>query len=337
MASLTVSMVTQKDIPICEYIGGRNDGEIVHLNQGPCCENHDKIGSKKKEVESEYDDSDVDSEEEEYRRYIRSKKPQGKRCTKTRRCCEFCMGEIPEAKKVQEITIKDEGKFQVIPKTNGSSHGFVFGSSGSGKSYFVGNYATVYQEFYPENPVYLVSYIDEDSSIDRIPDLIRISIKDIMDGKITGKAIHDSMIIFDDVDALPSLPKEEQEVEDGDEKPVKKAKGKDINNPKDVFNAVEELRDQLLTTGRHHNVSVIVTSHLGANFGHTKKVINESSFITVFPKGGNAAQIERIMSTYSGLNKKQLKKLVDQPSRWVMLSKVYPQYVVSEKSVYLVN
>jgi len=296
MSRLLFGPLNESDKPICEVEGGKEDGTVLWLNEEKCCQQcSPKCGY--------------------------------------RRCCSKCLG--PEEYRIppmKEYKIADAGKMKVIPKTNGSQHGFIFGSSGSGKSWFTSEYVEMYQRVFPQNPVYLVSYVDEDSSIDKIQDLIRIPIEDITSGKISGKTIADSLIIFDDVDALQQAPeKKEEEQEASVHADEKKAL-----TPKVIFGLVETLRDQLLTTGRHHNVSVIVTSHLGANFNHTKVPINESNFVVVFPKGGNASQIDRIVRNYSGLTGEQKKKLMALPSRWVMLYKSYPSYVVHERGCYLI-
>jgi len=236
------------------------------------------------------------------------------KCRRMGPCCEEA-NQTP----MRKINLKD-GKMIPLPREDTASHGFIFGPTSSGKSVFCGEYALEYQKTYPDNPIYLISYVEEDDSIDKIKGLIRIPLEEIMSGEITGEALHDSMVIFDDVDALPPKP---QGVEPED------------FNAKAIFAKVEELRDQLLTTGRHFNVSVLVTSHLGADFKHTKKPINESSFVVVFPRAGNFAQVDRILRVYAGLTKKQVSEIQQLPSRWVYLYKHFPNYIIHEKGIYL--
>ena len=236
------------------------------------------------------------------------------KCRRPGPCCEEA-----EQTPMKRINLKD-GKMVPMPREDTASHGFIFGPTSSGKSVFCVEYAQQYQRIYPDNPIYLVSYVEEDDSIDKIDGLIRIPLDDIINGDITGKAIENSLIIFDDVDALPPKPE-----------------GVDPQdfNAKEIFAKVEELRDQLLTTGRHFGVSCLITSHLGADFKHTKKPINESSFVVVFPRAGNFAQVDRILRVYAGLTKKQVSEIQQLPSRWVYLYKHFPNYIVHEKGIYL--
>ena len=231
-----------------------------------------------------------------------------------KRCCKNCLG--CESQTFKEFLIEDRGKIIPIAPTL-PRHGFIFGPTGCGKSDFCYKYASSYQESNPNNPVYLISYVDEDSTIDRIKDLIRIPMSDIIDGQITGKNLKNSLVIFDDVDSKPPVPEDKS------------------YEPKELFKLIEDTRDAMLTTGRHDGISVLVTSHLGADALKTKKSINESGFIVVYPKAGAFQQIDRIMRIYNGLSKPQLKKLQELPSRWVMLQKSYPPLVIHEKGVYL--
>lgn len=235
------------------------------------------------------------------------------KCKHRGACCEEA-----EQMPLKKIQLRD-GLFMPVPHPSNPQHGFIFGATGCGKSVFCSNYVKQYQKLFPDNPIYLVSYVEDDPSIDKIRGLVRIPLEHITDGEISGKTLSDSLIIFDDVDALPPKP---------DSPP-------DDWSAKAVFQKVEELRDQLLTTGRHFGVSVLVTSHLGCDFKHTKKPINESGFVVIYPKCGNFAQVDRILRVYAGLTKKQVLMIQEIPSRWIYFYKQFPNYIVSEKNVIL--
>ena len=66
----------------------------------------------------------------------------------------------------KEIKIK-EGEIQFIPDIKFRIN-YIVGASGSGKSYFASKLAEEYKILYPKNPIYLLSYLTDDSSIDRI-------------------------------------------------------------------------------------------------------------------------------------------------------------------------
>jgi hypothetical protein len=296
--------ITRKDQAICEVRGGNNNDLVIYINIGHCCNKCSKICYRKKKkccpdclsgigggcLQCGGEEIDTDELEGlsiyEIKKIIKEREPQI----------------------IREFTIHDNGEMVPVPKQGGTEHGFIFGSTGSGKSVFCCKYAEQYQKIY-DNPIYLISNINEDVEVDKIKDLIRIPIEDVMTDKITPEAIHDCLIIFDDVDVIPD---------------------------KNISLKVEKLRDQLLTTGRHFGISCLITSHLGSNFQHTKVPINESAFVVVFPKGGNWSQIDRILHNYSGLTRQQEDDIRRLPSRWVMIHKCYPTYVIYEKGCYLI-
>ena len=78
------------------------------------------------------------------------------------------------------------------------------------------------------------------------------------------------------------------------------------------------------------NCNMIVTSHLVVP--NEKKiartVLNEMHSLTVFPEIGQCQQIKYALKTYFGMNNNQIDKILSTKSRWVRISKTYPQYVV---------
>ena len=209
---------------------------------------------------------------------------------------------------MRSFKITDEGTMMPVPKPDGPEHGYIFGSTGSGKSVFCSFYAKQYSQLFQDNPIYLVSNVDIDPALDPIKNLIRVPLDDVKDGKILPTTIGNSLIIFDDVDAI-------------------------VN--KELAVTVELVRDNLLTLGRHYGIYVVCTSHLGLGSAHSRVPLNESSFIVSFPHGGNWHHLSTVMTKYAGLSKNQVQVLHDLPTRWILVNKTYPSYVLYEKGVYL--
>jgi hypothetical protein len=194
---------------------------------------------------------------------------------------------------------------------------YLSGIGGCGKSVFCAEYANRYLQIFEDRQVFLVSFVKDDKVLDRLEGLVRVPLQDIVDGKVTIKNFQDSLVIFDDVDSMPPAS---EEFDAGA-----------------VFKAVANLRDACLTTGRHYNCSILVTSHLGANGAETKKSINEATKIVVFPAAGSHAHMERLLRHYCGLKKAQFDKIIDlgKISRWVCYHRGIPSYVIHERGVYL--
>ena len=55
----------------------------------------------------------------------------------------------------------------------------------------------------------------------------------------------------------------------------------------------------------------------------------------IFPKSGNRKGMVYALSNYCGFDKKTIEKILTLPSRWVLIGKEYPMYVLYEKGCFL--
>jgi hypothetical protein len=185
---------------------------------------------------------------------------------------------------------------------------YVTGPSGSGKSTWIANIAEEYKKINPKNPVVLFSRLDNDESIDFIkPTRIEIS-EELLNDPVQPAELAETLTIFDDTDTI---------------------------RDKKLLTEIDKLQDDLLQTGRHENVNVIIVSHLMSNYKKTRIILNECHAIVFFPKAGNSYAINMVLSKYFGCSKDQIKKMMELPSRWVALYKNYPMFVLYEKGAYL--
>lgn len=188
---------------------------------------------------------------------------------------------------------------------------YITGASGSGKSYYTKAYCDEYKKIYPKNPVYLISSINEDSSIDKVKGLKRMKLdNDLLMTDLKADDFKDSMVIFDDTDCLTN---------------------------KIMRMKVNGILNMLLETGRHTNTSVIYTSHLATNGLDTRRILNEAHSITIFPHSLGGRSLKYLLENYFGLDKHQIKKIKTLPSRYVTLIKSFPMCVLSEKDAYVLN
>lgn len=213
-----------------------------------------------------------------------------------------------------EIPIKD-GKYQQMPNINAPKTSkreilYITGPSGSGKSTYTLNYIKQYKKKYSKSEVWLFSALTEDETIDKCKPK-RIMIDDrLISEPLPIEEFKDSLCIFDDIDVIKN---------------------------KEHRNAVYDLLNAILETGRHFNVSCIITNHLPTAGKDTRRVINECHSVTYFPQSGSAGQMKRLLQDYLGLDRATLKRIRKLNTRWATVFKNFPMCIMTEKLVFTLN
>lgn len=230
-------------------------------------------------------------------------------------------GEIRK-KLMKQFEIVDEGRFVPLPRNEEDQRDslYVAGPSGSGKSTFCANYLKEFVKIFPKKKIFLFSRVAHDKPLDELKKLKRIMIDEsLVDDPIDQEELADSICLFDDIDTVTN-------------KAVKKA--------------ITELRTDILQTGRHFGnnnkdiskgIFCISTAHMLTNYKETRELLNESNKVVVFPKSGGKANIVYFLQKYGGMNLDEVAEVFKLTGRWVMLSKTYPMYILSEKKIYLTN
>jgi len=246
------------------------------------------------------------------------------KCRKKKCCggCNMCCNQEDE----YEESYQDDGnlgkEFDVearlsqIPNPNNREIIYISGPSGSGKSTHTAKIAQFYKKQFPKNNIYIFSRTSykDDPAFSQIR-MIQVPIDERLvetpldiTGDFSGP--NGSMVIFDDCNT--------------------------IQNDK-VKQEVDKLMCDMMEVGRKLNIYIIITNHLVIPNERrmARTIMNEIHSLTVFPKSGSAQQISYCLKTYFGLTRKQIKQILQLPSRWVTINKSYPQYVLHEKGVYL--
>jgi hypothetical protein len=214
----------------------------------------------------------------------------------------------------ESFKIYDEGILQPLPRFKQTERIYITGQTECGKSYFIKQFLKQYRKVYKsaeEKPIFLFSDVDEDEEIDAIPGLTRFHLDEELAEKdnINPRNFKDSICVFDDIDSIQN---------------------------KRIFKLICNFRDALLRRGRHENISTIITNHLSTDFRNTRIVLNECNSIVIFPHSGSTHGMKYLLQKYVGLDKKGIDKVLKLPSRWVLIHKNTPQYVMYEKGVYII-
>lgn len=215
-------------------------------------------------------------------------------------------------KGVREMKFPD-GKLTRIPNIEEREVNTAVAPSGAGKTYNAKEYIKNYKKIYPDAQVFIFSRKDKDVSIDEV-DPIRIPIDDdLVDDPIDFRESfnHDDLILFDDCDTI---------LNDAQRK------------------AVMKIMMDVLEVGRDMNINCFICTHLlqGDERKASRKIINETHTITIFPASGNDHQIDYNLKKYWGMGKKDIEKVKQLDSRAITISKRCPKYVLYDKGVYLI-
>ena len=184
---------------------------------------------------------------------------------------------------------------------------YIFGPSGSGKSYLTKKYVHEFRLLHPNYPVFLFSKIEGDDSFDGM-EYLQVEMKPEILSNIETKDMQNSIVIFDDCDTISD----------------KKTRG-----------YVDNLKDLIAQEGRHYNITCVITTHMACNYNKTRILLNECQKFVIFPQAAGKKQMKNMFCTYGGVPNKKFESLMSETSRWCMLNNSYPNYLVFDNKVEL--
>lgn len=236
---------------------------------------------------------------------------------------------------------------------NDSERIFISGPSGSGKSTFAAGLMRIYQKVFPDNRIIVFSSLKEDQQLDKVKKIYRMDLDRIME-QPTNEENQDEEKPEEEksndihVDGIPEEEKHKEEKESEEEKLYYTLDATFFRNTFVLFDDVDTLQDSdigkrvldfrnfLLEQHRHFNIYLVCTTHILMNYQATKRLLNEAQKVVVFPKSGNVSQINQFLTRYVGFDKNAISEFIntDPTSRWKMVYKCYPNYVLSQHLVY---
>ena len=112
----------------------------------------------------------------------------------------------------------------------------------------------------------------------------------------------------------------------------------DIENfDRETDKVIQNLVNQVASTGRHNVTSMIYITHLLSDYKRTRLVLMEATGYVLYPQSTGSHALNYMLKTYVGMDSKESQALRKAGSRWVYIRKHYPSVLVTEHSAKIMN
>ena len=244
--------------------------------------------------------------------------PDSKIATKLRNCLYVSSSDEydPKAPKEYIITKKETLK-PLLTRADKEGHAqrvFAAGGTLSGKSYLISKLAKDYIKQFPKNKVILFSWVNDDENYKEMRNnshfhKIRID-ESILDNPIELSELHDSVVIFDDIEHFAD---------------------------RDIVHELERLRNSCVNAGRHDNIDVLCARQNLLEGLKTKTLLNSCFQVIGFPHSSSRYQLGEWLRRHMFLDKRLINKILNVPSRWVIINRAKPSYCLHQKGCFLLT
>jgi len=209
----------------------------------------------------------------------------------------------PEAQKQnKEIILNESEQFQIYPKKN-PERVYIVGPNGSGKSWQSGKYCESYNMLYPKNKIIMFSPHEKDEAYSNVKNLVIVNLNDpnLISEPLDITRLNNKLVIFDDCDN---------------------------HQDRKIKVWLDSLEKDIIMNGRKYGIYTISICHMMMNGTSTRHKIAEAGRTIFFPSSGSTYHIKRYLLVYCGLDKEQIFRILNIPSRWVCISNTFPQYLL---------
>lgn len=188
---------------------------------------------------------------------------------------------------------------------------FVTGPPKCGKTYWVNEYVKMFKHIY-KLPVFRISRVRHDETLkNNTDDYLNIPVdNEMIENPLKLEDFEDSLVIFDDIESS-EFPKA----------------------TKMAYN----LLDDMCKNGRHHRIAVIFCNQECRMGTKTKPILSTVTSLVIFPLNCSLYQTEKLLKDHVGMSKPQIKQALNLNTRWEVISKASPQYIMHEHGVYLLG
>ena len=181
-----------------------------------------------------------------------------------------------------------------------------------GKTYWINDQVKLYRAMYDKFKVFLFTRHEHDETLEKDKsNYIHIPITDDMvSDPFKIEDFSNSLVIFDDIESS--------------------------EYPKATSKAYA-LLDDLCKNGRHYNTIVMFCNQECRMGKKTKPILSTVTSYVIFPKACEQYQTKNLLKEHMGMTSSQIDKVLSLKSRWAMLSRQAPQYIMYEGGVYMLN
>ena len=211
---------------------------------------------------------------------------------------------VPKSEKTNDKIELDDGKFKLMPIFGKFQTYYLYGASGSGKSYVARDIAEGYHLQNPKNGVFLISKLSQDDTLDKAKFIQRINPESYKDEKCDVVEFEDSLVIIDDYEGWES-------------------------SDKVLYNIIISIINDIASMGRHYRINLVVCNHNHTNYRATRLLLNEATGIIIYPQSSGDSALKYLLQSYVGLTKQQIQEIKKAKSRWVFVHKHAPRYMMT--------
>jgi hypothetical protein len=203
------------------------------------------------------------------------------------------------------LDLEPDEMIDVIPAPT-SERVLVCAPSGLGKSTWAASYAKLWLAGHPDGEIFIFVRTKKDPAFANL-DYNEVDVNKVDDLSFPLKDFTNSLVIFDDMDNLPT---------------------------KEAKKAIHLLINDLITNGRKLGIYTMYLSHTLMRGQETKIINNEANKVVLFNGAGDRQNI-KFLQEYAGMHLNEARSIAGIDSRWVCLQRSVPRYVVHEKGVIL--
>lgn len=220
------------------------------------------------------------------------------------------------ARGFDRFIIDDEGILEPLPTHEKAQRDVIFitGKGGSGKSYWVGQYAANFKKDFKVGADRIILFrktLEEDPVLDKIG-LTQIAIDDEMITdpidieELAGEDGKPTLVIFDDTDNLKD---------------------------KTLQAEIARIKNDVIENGRKLKMYLCLVSHQPCKGAATKSILNGATKLVFFPAFNSGRTLKYCLDSYCDIPESVTKKFKELHSRWICLSRDVPTYITFEKGV----